>query len=51
MTAQQAEAMAVIQQIDPLYVDVNAPANELLALRAKLESNSANTTLQKNNIR
>ena len=42
MTAQQAEAMAVIQQIDPLYVDVNAPANELLALRAKLESSGAN---------
>ena len=36
MTAQQANALAVIQQLDPLYVDVNQPADDMLALREKM---------------
>lgn len=36
MTAQQAGALAVIQQLDPLYVDVNQPAEEMLALREQM---------------
>ena len=36
MTAQQANALAVIQQLDPLYVDVNQPAEEMLALREQM---------------
>ena len=33
----QAAAMATIQQLDPIYVDVTQPARELLALRRDLE--------------
>ena len=36
MTAQQPNALAVIQQLDPLYVDVNQPADDMLALQAKM---------------
>lgn len=36
MTAQQAGALAVIQQLDPLYVDVNQPADDMLSLREKM---------------
>jgi len=34
----QAEALAVIQQLDPIYVDVTQPATELLRLRRELAS-------------
>lgn len=37
MTAQQPNALAVIQQLDPLYVDVNQAADEMLALKEKME--------------
>ena len=36
MTAQQPNALAVIQQLDPLYVDVNQAADEMLALQEKM---------------
>src|SRR5690606_17401910 len=34
----QAQALATIQQLDPVYVDVSPPARELLALRRALGS-------------
>ncbi len=34
----QSEALAVIQQLDPIYVDVTQPATELLRLRRELAS-------------
>ncbi|PRB79849.1 efflux RND transporter periplasmic adaptor subunit [Pseudomonas sp. MYb185] len=34
----QAQAMATIQQLDPIYVDVTQPARDLLALRRDLDS-------------
>lgn len=34
----QAQELAVIQQLDPIYVDVTQSANELLRLRRELES-------------
>ncbi|MDX9688761.1 efflux RND transporter periplasmic adaptor subunit [Halopseudomonas formosensis] len=34
----QAQALATIQQLDPIYVDVTQPARELLALRRALDS-------------
>lgn len=36
VTAQQATALAVIQQLDPLYIDVSQSSNELLQLKKKL---------------
>ncbi len=50
----QAAAMATIQQLDPIYVDVTQPARDLLALRRDLDEgrlqkaghNAAQTTLQ-----
>lgn len=36
VTAQQATALAAIQQLDPLYVDVSQSSNELLQLKRKL---------------
>ncbi|WP_022962053.1 efflux RND transporter periplasmic adaptor subunit [Halopseudomonas pelagia] len=50
----QAAAMATIQQLDPIYVDVTQPARDLLALRRDLEEgrlqkagdNAAQVTLQ-----
>lgn len=41
MTAQQPNALAVIQQLDPLYVDVNQPADDMLALREKMAGRKA----------
>ncbi|MBL4835661.1 MAG: efflux RND transporter periplasmic adaptor subunit [Pseudomonas sp.] len=54
VTDGQAEAMATIQQLDPIYVDVTQPARDLLALRRDLEEgrlqkvgdNAAQVTLQ-----
>lgn len=34
----QAQALATIQQLDPIYVDVTQPARDLLALRRDLDS-------------
>ena len=36
VTAQQATALATIQQLDPLYVDVSQSSNDLLQLKKKL---------------
>ena len=36
VTAQQSTALSVIQQLDPLYVDVNQSSGELLQLKKKL---------------
>ena len=36
VTAQQATALATIQQLDPVYVDVSQSANDLLKLKRKL---------------
>ena len=41
MTAQQPNALAVIQQLDPLYVDVNQAADEMLALQEKMGGRKA----------
>lgn len=38
VTAQQAEAVAAVQQIDPIYVDVTQSSIQLLRLRNALES-------------
>ena len=38
VTSGQADAMAVIQQLDPIYVDVTQSSVELLELRRELES-------------
>ena len=50
----QAQALATIQQLDPIYVDVTQPARDLLALRRDLDAgrleragdNAAKATLQ-----
>ncbi|AMN46365.1 hemolysin D [Steroidobacter denitrificans] len=36
VTANQAEPLATIQQLDPIYIDVTAPSNEILSLRREL---------------
>ena len=41
VTAQQATALASIQQLDPLYVDVSQSSNELLQLKRKLSTKKA----------
>ncbi len=41
VTAQQATALATIQQLDPLYVDVSQSANELLQLKRQLAVGAA----------
>lgn len=38
VTANQADALARVQQIDPIYVDVTQSSNELLRLRGALDS-------------
>lgn len=38
VTAQQAIALAVIQQLDPLYIDVSQSSGELLQLKKKLSA-------------
>ena len=42
VTAYQATALATIQQMDPIYVDVPQSTSELLKLRRKLESGDLN---------
>lgn len=41
VTANQAQALATIQQLDPVYVDVTQSSRELLALRRQLASGRA----------
>ncbi|MDY0390696.1 MAG: efflux RND transporter periplasmic adaptor subunit [Desulfobulbus oligotrophicus] len=38
VTAQQANALATIQQLDPLYVDVSQSSSELLKLKKEIEA-------------
>ncbi|GAA5786242.1 MexX family efflux pump subunit [Chitiniphilus shinanonensis] len=38
LTANQAQAMATVQQLDPIYVDVTQSSTELMRLRRDLES-------------
>lgn len=46
VTAQQATALATIQQLDPLYVDVSQSSNELLELKRKLSAKKAEENSQ-----
>jgi membrane fusion protein, multidrug efflux system len=41
VTAQQGTALATIQQLDPLYVDVSQSSNELLLLKRQLSAEKA----------
>jgi membrane fusion protein (multidrug efflux system) len=38
VTAQQAEALATVQQLDPIYVDVNQSSNEWLQLKQDIDA-------------
>ncbi|PCO06889.1 efflux transporter periplasmic adaptor subunit [Microbulbifer flavimaris] len=40
VTANQAQALATIQQLDPIYVDLNQSTSELLSLRRAVEAGS-----------
>lgn len=42
VTAQQSNAFAIIQQLDPIYVDVTRSSNELLGLKKNLSAGSLN---------
>ncbi len=44
VTANQATALATVQQFDPMYVDVTQSANELLQLRRELEAGTLSRT-------
>jgi membrane fusion protein, multidrug efflux system len=46
VTAQQATALAIIQQLDPLYIDVSQSSNELLQLKKKLAAQGPQTDAQ-----
>lgn len=46
VTAQQATALASIQQLDPLYVDVSQSSNEVLQLKRKLSAKKAEEDTQ-----
>jgi membrane fusion protein (multidrug efflux system) len=46
VTANQATALATIQQLDPLYVDVSQSSNELLQLKRKLSTKKAEENSQ-----
>ncbi|HEY6453130.1 MAG TPA: efflux RND transporter periplasmic adaptor subunit [Steroidobacteraceae bacterium] len=41
VTADQATAMATVQQLDPIYVDVNQPSSEWLRLKQEIDSGRA----------
>ncbi|MEE4241472.1 MAG: efflux RND transporter periplasmic adaptor subunit [Desulfopila sp.] len=43
VTAQQPTALATIQQLDPLFIDVNQSAHEFLALKKRLAQSSGNS--------
>lgn len=44
VTANQAQALATVRQLDPIYVDLSQSANELLALRKALEAGTVEAT-------
>ena len=44
MTADQSKALATVQQLDPIYVDLTRSASELLELRRELSSGAARET-------
>lgn len=44
VTANQAEALAVVQQLDPLYVDLTQSSSELLRLRKELSAGTLKPT-------
>ncbi|WP_305080563.1 MULTISPECIES: efflux RND transporter periplasmic adaptor subunit [Microbulbifer] len=44
VTANQAQALATIQQLDPIYVDLNQSTSELLQLRRALEAGKVEDT-------
>jgi len=44
VTANQAAALATVQQLDPIYVDLTQSVNELLSLRKALESGTVENT-------
>lgn len=44
VTANQAAAMATVQQLDPIYVDVTQSSNDLLRLKRDLENGSLKKT-------
>lgn len=44
VTANQTEPLATIQQLDPIYVDVTAPSNEILQLRRELAAGTLEGT-------
>ena len=46
VTANQAEALTTIQQLDPMYVDIVQSSAELLALRRQLEGQRSNRQVQ-----
>lgn len=43
VTAEQASALAVIQQLNPLYVDVNQASNALVELKREISSSQPNS--------
>ncbi|PSJ47325.1 efflux transporter periplasmic adaptor subunit [Zobellella endophytica] len=44
VTANQAEALATVQQLDPIYVDLTQSSSELLRLRRELAAGTLSTT-------
>lgn len=44
VTANQAQALATVRQLDPIYVDLSQSASELLALRKALEAGTVEST-------
>lgn len=46
VTANQAEALAVVQQLDPVYVDLSQSSAEWLSLRKELEAGTLESTAE-----
>ena len=46
VTANQAEALATVQQLDPVYVDLSQSSSEWLALRKELAAGTLETTAE-----
>lgn len=46
VTANQADALATVQQLDPIYVDATASSTELLALRRELAAGTLTSAVQ-----
>ncbi|MGM0594577.1 MAG: efflux RND transporter periplasmic adaptor subunit [Pseudomonadota bacterium] len=47
VTANQAEPLATIQQLDPLYLDLNQPSSEMLQLRKAIADGTLSPTEQR----